>query len=78
MAHHKYKNYIQTSYRDEIMNLLAKESNRLDISQQDVIRMAVDQYFQQIEKKPETPNEKTNNGNKQSERNDGKREHLYF
>jgi hypothetical protein len=79
MPTYKYSNRFQTSFPDEISILIRKESNRLNVSLHDVLRIAVDKYFQQLEQNnPETNNEKTNNGNEQSERNDGKREHLYF
>jgi hypothetical protein len=74
---YKYSNYFATSYRDEINDLISKEAHNRKTSKQDVVRMAVEQFFAN-NLNTETPIEKTNNGNEQSKRNDGSREHLYF
>ena len=76
MSNHKYKNFFSTSYRDEVNELISKEAYKRKISKPDVIRMAVDQFFANIQN-IQTPIEKTTNGNEQNQRNDGKREHLY-
>ena len=73
---HKYSNFFSTSYRDEINDLITKEAHNRRTSKQDIVRMALDQFFANTQN-IQTPIEKTNNGNEQNKRNDGKREHLY-
>jgi hypothetical protein len=79
MANYKYNNKFQISVPDEDAANVRKEANKRKISNADVIRIAIAKYFEwELKNKPETPNEKNNNGNEQDQRNDGKREHLYF
>jgi len=79
MGRYKYNNVFTTSYHDDDAAKIRQKANQLKVSSQDVIRIAIAKYFEwELKNKPETPNEKTNNGNEQDKRNDGKREHLYF
>jgi hypothetical protein len=79
MPSYKYTNIFTTSYPDDDAAKIRQKANQLKVSSQDVIRIAIAKYFEwELKNKPETPNEKNNNGNEQDQRNDGTREHLYF